>query len=126
MFRRALGCHWFLLVAEREADPSDDSIPLTFFRGGIIHQNAIHVFVHPVAAVVPGGRYQDLGGAFGQRRRDCCEPTRGDRTRLTVEASVEPPMPTRWFCSMNSTVFFERYRLPSYSGGPGEAAAADP
>ena len=70
MFRRALGCHWFLLVAEREADPSDDSIPLTFFRGGIIDQNAIHVFVHPVAAVVPGGRYQDLGGAFGQRRRD--------------------------------------------------------
>ena len=44
----------FLLVAEREADPSDDAIPLTFFRGGIIDQNAIHVFVHPVAAVVPG------------------------------------------------------------------------
>ena len=32
----------FLLVAERETDPSDDSIPLSFFRGRIIDQNAIH------------------------------------------------------------------------------------
>ena len=44
----------FQLFAEREADPSDYGIPLTFFRGGIIDQHAIHVFIHPVAAIVPG------------------------------------------------------------------------
>src|SRR3954454_13400501 len=50
-----------LLVSERQADPSDDGIPLTVFRGWIIYQDAIHVFVGPVTAVVPRSPIANAG-----------------------------------------------------------------
>ena len=40
-------------MSERQADPCDDRIPLTVFRGWIIDQDAVHVFVGSIAAVVP-------------------------------------------------------------------------
>jgi hypothetical protein len=43
-----------LLFSEREADPSNDGIPLPVFRGRIIDQDAIHGCVHAVTAIVPG------------------------------------------------------------------------
>jgi hypothetical protein len=41
------------LLSQREADSGDDRIPLTLFGGGIVDQDAVHVFIRPVAAVVP-------------------------------------------------------------------------
>jgi hypothetical protein len=69
------------LVAEREADPSDDGIPIAFFRGGIVDQNAIHVFVHPVAAVIPGATIANAR----HREETWCYP-------FVLDPSGRPPL----------------------------------
>jgi hypothetical protein len=48
-------------MSERRADPRDDRIPLTVFCSRIIDQDAVHVFVSPIAAVVPGPPIANVG-----------------------------------------------------------------
>ena len=50
-----------MLVSERQADPCDDRIPLAVFRGWIIDQDAVHVFVGSIAAVVPSPAIPNTG-----------------------------------------------------------------
>lgn len=43
-----------MLTSERQTDPCDDRVPLTVFSGRIVDQDTVHVFVGPIASIVPG------------------------------------------------------------------------